>query len=400
MNAPESQAPIEAIQRRFRAVEPTLNERTRRLWAAAEANAWGYGGIALVHRATGISIQSIRRGIAQLREEPDRALDPGRQRRHGAGRKRLQDQDSTLLADLLALVNPPASDDLEPPLRWTTDGLHTLKSALAQKGHAISHQSVSTRLRELGYRLDSARKPRADTSHLDRDAQFEYINARTTAMLAAGQPVLTVACSQKESLGPGPEEVLVLDYLQQGNATTTPRGVCDLAGDPSFVAVAMDDDAAAFAVAQIAFWWERVGKGMFPIATDLQVFTDEEGRISRRSRLWKLSLQALADSTGLRVHLSHFPPATTKWSRIAHRLFRFIRRNGPGRFQYLFEVVVSLVGSATTSLDSVTDAVLERGTSLIKIVPSVDALSDLNLVAHEFHGAWNYSIAPRPAPPP
>jgi transposase len=411
----ESAEHIATIKSKYIALKEHLNEKSQRLWAAAEAAAIGAGGISRVHQATGISKTTIRSGLRELSIPPEQTSPQARStenassrlRRPGGGRKPLQDKDPTLLADLEELLEPDTRGDPESALRWCSKSLHKLKAALHEKGHSISHQSVSTLLSKMGYSLQANKKTKEGSCHPDRNAQFSYVNERTKAMQALGQPVISVDCKKKELVGEfknagrewhkkgQPDEVLVYDFVDRGEGKAIPYGIYDVTKNRGFVNVGMDHDTAAFAVASIGLWWERLGKAMYPEASQLQIMADGGGSNSSRSRLWKLCLQELADSTGLTLHVCHFPPGTSKWNKIEHRLFSFISLNWRGRPLVSFEVVVSLIGSVRTQAGLVVDAVLDRGLYPTKIIVSDDELASVRLLGHDFHREWNYTIEPR-----
>ncbi len=330
-----------------------------------------------------------------------------RLRRPGGGRKSLQDKDPTLIADLEELLEADTRGDPESALRWCSKSLHKLKVALQEKGHSISHQSVSTLLVKRGYSLQANKKTKEGSCHPDRNAQFGYVNERTKAMQSLRQPVISVDCKKKELVGEfknagrewhkkgQPDEVLVYDFVDRGEGKAIPYGIYDVTKNRGFVNVGMDHDTAAFAVASIGLWWERLGKAMYPEARQLQIMADGGGSNSSRSRLWKLCLQELADSTGLTLHVCHFPPGTSKWNKIEHRLFSFISLNWRGRPLVSFEVMVSLIGSMRTQAGLVVDAVLDRGVYPTKIAVSDEELASVRLLGHDFHREWNYTIEPR-----
>jgi transposase len=394
----ESAEHIATIKSKYVALKDHLNEKSQRLWAATEAAAIGTGGISRVHQGTGISKTTIRSGLREL-STPSEQTSPQaetaenvspRLRRPGGGRKSLQDKDPTLIADLEELLEADTRGDPESALRWCSKSLHKLKAALQEKGHSISHQSVSTLLGKRGYSLQANKKTKEGSGHPDRNAQFGYVNERTKAMQALGQPVISVDCKKKELVGEfkntgrewhkkgRPDEVLVYDFVDLGQGKAIPYGIYDVTQNRGFVNVGMDHDTAAFAVASIGLWWERLGKPMYAEATQLQIMADE-----------------LADSTGLTLHVCHFPPGTSKWNKIEHRLFSFISLNWRGRPLVSFEVVVSLIGSVRTQAGLVVDAVLDRGIYPTKIVVSDDELASVCLLGHDFHREWNYTIEPR-----
>jgi transposase len=396
----------EAITARFQLLAGQLDERGMRLWAAAEARACGWGGTSAVSRATGIARSTISRGRGEL-ERAER-LEPGRVRRPGGGRKRLADTDPTLLEDLERLVDPESRGDPELPLRWTAKSLRTLARELRELGHRISSpSSVAPLLRRLGYSLQSNRKSREGSSHPDRDAQFRHINETVKAALAAGQPAISVDTKKKELVGDfknagrewrpkgEPELVRVHDFKDPELGKAIPYGIYDLASDEGWVQVGIDRDTAQFAVASIRSWWEQLGRKRYPEASTLQITADCGGSNGNRTRLWKLELQTLADETGLRVSVCHFPPGTSKWNKIEHRLFSFITKNWRGRPLVSLETIVNLIAATTTRSGLEVYARLDEGTYPDKIKVSDAELAQIRLEGHEFHPEWNYTISPR-----
>jgi hypothetical protein len=407
MNALEKANHQVIIHNKYLALKDTFNQRTRRLWAATEALALGNGGITVVQKATGIGWRAIHHGIQELTKPDENILPLPKIRRPGAGRKRLIQTDATLLEDLKEIINPATRGDPESPLCWCSKSLHQIKGALVEKGHCISHQSVGTLLVEIGYSLQSNKKNKEGASHPDRDGQFRYINERTLTLQARNQPVISVDCKKKESVGNfknggrewhkkgEPEEVLVHDFIHQGSGKAIPYGVYDVSKNVGFVNVGVDHDTAAFAVTSIRTWWDRLGKVAYPEASELQIMADGGGSNSSRSRLWKVCLQEFSDASGLRIHVCHFPPRTSKWNKIEHRLFSFISMNWRGRPLVSHEVIVSLIGSVRTSSGLHVDAVLDLGIYPTKLVVSDALLSSVRLERHAYHGEWNYTIEPR-----
>jgi len=315
-----------AIGERFRALAGELNERQRRLWAAAEARSYGRGGIAATARATGMHVETIRLGIREL--ESGETLAPGRVRRPGGGRKSLTEKDATLLGDLERLVDADSRGDPERPLRWTAKSVRKLADELRELGHELHFTSVAKLLRGLGYSLQANVKTKEGSRHADRDAQFEQINETVEAALAAGEPVISVDTKKKELVGefknPGrewrpkgcPIPVRVHDFKDKQLGKAIPYGVYDLAQDSGWVAVGVDHDTAQFAVASIAGWWQQLGRQRYPHASTLTITADCGGSNGNRTRLWKTELQRLADETGLAIRVCHLPPGTSKWNKI------------------------------------------------------------------------------------
>jgi hypothetical protein len=395
----------EAIGERFRALAGELDERRRRLWAAAEARSCGFGGIAAVARATGISEGTIRRGLKEL--AAGERLEPGRVRRAGGGRRPLTETDPTLLQDLERLLEADTRGDPESPLRWTAKSVRQLAAALRELGHRVHFASVAKLLRALGYSLQSNRKAKEGASHPDRDAQFEHINATARAAITAGEPVISVDTKKKELVGDfknggrewrpkgEPELVRTHDFKDKQLGKAIPYGVYDLANNEGWVQVGIDHDTAQFAVASIRSWWQHLGAERFPDATTLTITADCGGSNGNRTRLWKTELQRLADDTGLAVRVCHFPPGTSKWNKIEHRLFSFISINWRAKPLISRQVIIELIASTTTSTGLKVYARLDERTYPDKVkVPDAE-LAAVQIDRHPFHPEWNYTIKPR-----
>ncbi len=398
----------EAIAARYARLAGTLDERSRRAVAASEALTLGWGGIATVSRATGLSRKAIRSGIAELRGAVPGAA-PGRVRRPGGGRKPLVVGDPTVRADLERLVAPTTRGDPESPLRWTSKSLRKLAAALRAAGHRVSHQWVAEALRDLGYSLQGNRKTREGSGHPDRDAQFAHINAAAEAALAAGTPVISVDTKKKELVGDfknggrewqpegRPEEVRMHDFALPALGRVSPYGVYDLAANAGWISVGIDHDTAEFAVATIRRWWAGAGRARYPAARRLLITADGGGSNGARVRLWKWALQRLADETGLTIAVCHFPPGTSKWNTIEHRLFSFITQNWRGKPLVSYAVILNLIAATTTTTGLTVESYLDTNT-----YPAGQKLSDaqmatLQLTRDAFHGEWNYTLAPRAA---
>jgi len=415
-----------AIRRKFEAVRPFLNERLRRVWAASEAQALGRGGVQLVAAATGVARSTIGRGLDEVREAAGRAVGsvagspadplappPGsrRQRRLGGGRTALTQRDPTLLAALDALVEPTARGDPQSPLRWTTKSVRVLAAELTAQGHPVSPASVATLLHGMDYSLQAPRKTTEGTDHPDRDAQFRHINDQTKDFQARGQPVVSVDAKKKELVGnyknggrewrPAgqPEPVRVHDFPDTVLGKATPYGVYDLTANEGWVSVGTDHDTATFAVDTLHRWWQQMGRLTYSEATDLLLQADSGGSNSSRSRLWKVEVQRFADTTGLRVHVCHFPPGTSKWNKIEHRLFAHITQNWRGRPLVSHDVIVNLIGHTTTRHGLRVQAELNTQPYPTGTKVSDATLHAVHLTPASFHGDWNYTIAPRPPAP-
>ena len=393
-----------AIRQRFLELRPALNERGRRLWAASEAKALRYGGITLVARATGLSRRAIHAALNEL--HAGTTLPPGRVRRAGAGRKPLTAAQPGLLAALEALVEPTARGDPDSPLRWTCKGVRRLAAALRGQGFRIGRQTVTALLRELGYSLQANRKTREGSRHPDRDAQFEYIAARVRRFQRRGQPVISVDTKKKELVGDfknggrewrakgQPEEVRVHDFMDKRLGKAIPYGVYDLAANAGWVSVGIDHDTAAFAVETIRRWWRHMGQPLYPRATALLITADGGGSNSCRNRLWKVALQRLADELGVAISVCHFPPGTSKWNKIEHRLFSQIAVNWRGRPLTSLEVIVQLIGDTRTETGLQVRAELDNSCYPTGTKVTDEELAAVKLRRAKFHGEWNYTVCP------
>jgi hypothetical protein len=395
---------ITPIREKYRALRPVLNERSRRLWAASEARAAGRGGFTAVVRATGMSPQTVARGLRELdSKEP---LAPERVRRAGGGRKSAKSIDPELMGVLERLVEPASRGDPESPLRWTCKSTRRLASELQAAGHKVSHTLVAQLLRDDGFSLQGNRKTREGKTHPDRDAQFEFINARAARRLARKEPVISVDTKKKELVGDykdsgrewhrhgKPEEVRVHDFLDRGQTKAIPYGVYDVGRNLGWVSVGVDHDTAAFAVNTIRRWWRRMGKRLYPRARSLMVTADGGGSNGTRVRLWTWELQRFADESGLTLHVSHLPPGTSKWNKIEHRLFSFISQNWRGQPLLTHATIVNLIAATTTGMGLRVRCELDRGRYPKSIPVSDEQMASVQLTPSSFHGDWNYSIRP------
>ena len=399
---------VARIRRKYKSLGPVLNERTRRLWAAAEAEAIGYGGISRVVSATGLSWPTVVKGMAELEgQRAGTALGPERIRRPGGGDKRLKDKDPTLLADLDALVEPATRGDPMAPLRWTCKSTRKLSGELQKQGHKASPQTVAVLLKEQGYSLQANSKTKeGKKSHPDRNAQFEHINRTAKSFGRRGQPVISVDTKKKELVGdyktPGrewrpkgePEPVQMHDFPDPAVGKAIPYGVYDVNGNEGWVNVGIDHDTPDFAVAAIRAWWRNMGSRRYAEATDLMITADSGGSNAARSRGWKMALQRLADETGIRITVAHFPPGTSKWNKIEHRMFCHISQNWRGRPLLTHDVVVSLIANTTTQAGLTIKAKLDTRSYPTGIEISPAQFETLNLALDRFHGDWNYVITP------
>jgi hypothetical protein len=344
----------QSIKGKYEALKGELDERARRIWAAAEAVSLGHGGIAAVARATGLAESTIRVGKTELAQPSQGAAPMRRIRRQGGGRKPLSRQDQGLLAALDALVEPMARGAPMSPLRWTCKSTRRLAKELCQQGHQVSHAKVAQLLKKLNYSLQGTRKTREGSAHPDRNGQFGYINARVRDFQQRGQPVISIDTKRKELVGDFanggreyqpqgcPEEVRVHDFIDKHLGKAIPYGVYDMTQNCGWVSVGLDHDTAEFAVATVRQWWQRMGRKMYSEARQLLINADGGGSNGSRSRLWKVELQRFSDATGLEVSVSHFPPGTSKWNKIEHCLFCHISANWRGRPLVSHEVIVNL----------------------------------------------------------
>jgi hypothetical protein len=402
----------EDVRQRFRSLSTFLDERMRRLVAAAESAAIGYGGVSVVARATGVSRRAITEGMRELSQQKmsrEPLPSQSRIRRKGAGRKRTVDKDPSLREDLDRLVDPATRGDPESPLRWTCKSVRILAEELRREGHAVSHQTVAELLHEMDYSLQANQKKLEGSQHADRNQQFEYINRKAQRYLKQGEPVISVDTKKKELVGdfknPGrewqpqgqPEKVRVHDFeiRQPENGKVAPYGVYDLGRNAGWVSVGVDHDTAEFAVESIRRWWRWMGSRSYLKATRLLITADSGGSNGARVRLWKWELQQLADETGLEIAVCHFPPGTSKWNKIEHRLFSFISQNWRGKPLVSHQVIIDLIAATTTTTgltvkSKIDTNIYERGLRI-----SDQQMAELQLQREKFHGDWNYKLLPR-----
>ena len=396
-----------AIRQRYQVLADVADERVRRLMVAAEALAIGRGGQLAVARATGVSRTMIQRGIREVRH-PELQASKGRVRRPGGGRKAMVVLDPTLRDDLERLVEPTSRGDPESPLRWTCKSVRKLAAELSAQGHQTSHRMVAELLHDLGYSLQANQKTLEGSDHPDRNAQFEYLNGAVQQQLWAGEPTISVDTKKRELIGPfknggrelrpkgEPEQVLTHDFIIRELGRVSPYGVYDLAQNEAWVSVGVDHDTAAFAVESIRRWWWSMGFAVYPKATRLLITADAGGSNGYRLRLWKLELQKLADETGLEIAVCHFPPGTSKWNKIEHRLFSAITQNWRGKPLVSHEVVVNLIGATTTTTGLTVRSELDPNHYPAGRVVTDDELSTIHIRRDAFHGDWNYALLPRP----
>ena len=393
------------IKQRYELMAGHLNEHQRRLWAGAEARVLGWGGIGQVLRATGLSRGVVAAGRREL-SQPDWRIGGDRVRRPGGGRKRLTVRDPTLKADLERLVEPTSRGEPDSPLRWTCKSTRELTAALRQQGHPVSHTVVAELLHRLDYSLQANRKVREGGSEPDRDAQFAHINAVVVRYQAEGQPVISVDAKKRELIGPFKNAgrdwhpkgrapaVNVYDFPNLSEGKALPYGVYDLTENTGWVNVGTDHDTAVFAVASIRQWWATMGQARYPQATRLLITADGGGSNSSRNHLWKWELQRWADESGLTIQVCHFPPGTSKWNKIEHRLFSAITQNWRGQPLVSYETVIQLIGATHTRTGLTVQARLDQHTYPTGIKIGDDQMSRVHLQKAPFHGEWNYTISP------
>lgn len=394
------------VRKKFALLEPILDEQARRLWSAAEAQALGRRGISVVSRATGLSRTTIHQGVKDivgLREK--KALEGKRIRAPGGGRKPIGEHDPTLRQDIERLVQPTTRGDPESPLRWTCKSTRQLATTLQEQGHTVGRQKVADLLSELGYSLQANRKTKEGADNPDRDAQFNYINEQVAAFLQSSQPVISVDTKKKELVGDfknagqewqpqgEPELVKGHDFPDPELGKANPYGVYDQGANVGWLSVGTDHDTAEFAVESIRRWWFKMGRSRYPDATKLLITADCGGSNGYRVRLWKVALQKFSNETGLCISISHFPPGTSKWNKIEHRMFSYISMNWRGRPLISHETIVNLIGSTTTRAGLTINAELDANLYEKGIHVSDEELEMVNLTKAKFHGEWNYSIA-------
>jgi len=395
----------EEVSQRFEALRDVMNERVTRLWAGAEATAIGRGGLALVARATGMSRTTIRAGKREVAGESRGEL--ANVRRKGAGRPRIEIAQPGIKAALELLVDPVTRGDPESPLRWTAKGTRTLSKELEKQGFKASPQKVSNLLTGLGYSMQAASKTLEGDSHPDRNAQFEHINAKVKRFQKRGEPVISIDTKKKENVGefknagrewqPKGAPVLSLthDFPTLGIGKAIPYGIYDVAANKGWVSVGVDHDTPIFAVNTIRTWWKTMGAAQYPSATELLLTADAGGSNSYRSRVWKAELQRFADDIRLPITVVHFPPGTSKWNKVEHRLFSHITMNWRGRPLEDYETIVKLIGSTTTQKGLTVTAQIDRASYKTGVKVSDADMEKLNIVRSKFHGEWNYKLQPR-----
>jgi len=393
---------IKILRRKWRTLAPALDERSRRLWAASEARAIGHGGVSAVAKATGLARRTIYSGLADIK----RPIKKGRLRRAGGGRKAKAVKEPALLDNLKALVAPATRGDPMRPLLWTSLSLRKLSKALERQGRKVCHRVVGQCLGKLGYSLQANQKTREGNQHMDRNAQFEYINKKAGMFIGDHQPLISVDTKKKELVGnfknagrewrprDKPEEVNVHDLIDPKLKRAVPYGIYDINDNTGWVSVGTDHDTAAFAVNAIRRWWKAMGKKRYPNPRGLMVTADGGGSNGYRVRLWKIELQKLANELGFPITVCHLPPGTSKWNKIEHRLFSFITINWRGKPLRSFRTIVQLIAGTTTVEGLTVRAELDEK-KYPKGIKIADAeLANVNIFRHPFHGEWNYTIAP------
>jgi len=401
---------VERIRRQYESLSPIMDERMRRQWAGAEAGGLGRGGVTAVSLATGLARNTVAAGMADLSQRSGQPPEARglRIRRPGGGRKRLTQTDPGLTAILWALVDPATRGHPESPLLWSSKSTSKLAVELARHGHPASDRTVAALLKEEHYSLQANRKTKEGSSHPDRDAQFGYINEQAILALREGRPVVSVDTKKKELVGEyknsgqewrprgQPQEVNVHDFPDKKLGKAIPYGVYDIVNNEGWVSVGTNHDTAEFAAASIGRWWREMGRARFPRATRLMITADGGGSNSSRSRLWKVALQDLADELKLELQVCHFPPATSKWNKIEHKLFCFITKNWRGRPLTSYQAIVNLIASTTSTKGLTVRAALDEHEYPTGRKVTDKELAAVNCTPAEFHGEWNYTIRPRP----
>jgi Rhodopirellula transposase DDE domain len=396
-----------AIRSRFRAIQPSLNEKTRRLFAAAEAKQLGRGGVTAVARATGVSRRAIYAGLSEIRRKPMFHQDGRlRLRQPGAGRKRITDSDESILIDLDALVEPTAKGDPIVSLRWTNKSLKKLAIAMTARGHEVCPMTIHNLLNELGYTLQGNRKEEEGKQHPDRDKQFHYINKQVLACIESGSPAISVDTKKKEKIGNfkavgkewretgNPVRTLTHDFMIPHLGKVNPYGIYDIAHNKGWISLGIDHDTSEFAVATIRRWWMRMGSKQYPKPKRILITADCGGSNGNRVRLWKVELQKLSTRLDLPIQVCHFPPGTSKWNRIEHRLFSFISQNWRGRPLITHAVMLNLIASTTTETGLKVRCELDPKPYAKGIKVPPDQFEMVKIEPASFHGEWNYTILP------
>ncbi|MDR2569581.1 MAG: ISAzo13 family transposase [Oscillospiraceae bacterium] len=393
----------EAIQLRIHSVLPHLNEQQRRIYLGAEAHSIGWGGISKISSLSGVCRRSISNGVKEAGE----AKPESRIRKKGGGRKKDSEKNPQLLLDIKEIITPHTMGNPENPLVWSSKSIRKVANALQKKGYKISHETVRKSMQELGYSLQSNKKTKEGGTHPDRDAQFEHINTLAKEFLAAGDPVISVDCKKKELIGEyknngqewtpvkNPTEVNVYDFADKANGKASPYGVYDIDKNTGWVKVGISGDTAAFAVSTIRSWWEEEGKNLYPESKRLYINADGGGSNGSRNNLWKEELQQFSDNSNLDIYVSHYPPGTSKWNKIEHRLFAYISKNWRAKPLTSLAVIISLIGATTTTKGLIVKAKLDEKLYPTGIKITKKQIKKWNIERNEFHGEWNYILKPK-----
>ena len=396
---------IKKIEQKYEKISPFLDERSRRIWAALEAKDIGYGGQRIVHKATNIAITTIRKGLEEIAVDGEDKERKGRVRKKGGGRKTQAEKDPTLKEKTLTLVEASTKGDPEAPLFWCSKSLRNIEREINKDGHCASHTHIAKVLKQEGYSMQMNRKSKEGGSHVDRDAQFNYISNKTKDFQKRNQPVISVDTKKKELIGEfknngaeyakkgQPTEVNVYDFVNTEKGKAVPYGVYDIAENRGFVNVGVSADTAEFSVNSLRAWWEEMGQALYKNATEIYINADGGGSNGSRVRLWKIELQKFANEIRKTIHVSHFPPGTSKWNKIEHKMFCFISKNWRGRPLVDQVTVVQLIGNTATKDGLKIKAKLDERQYEKGVKISDEELAKVNLIKDDFHGEWNYKIA-------
>jgi len=394
------------IQNRINKVLPLLNERQRRIYLGIEADVIGWGGITKIHQLTGINRQTIASGHKEIKQDAVKNLEQGRIRKKGGGRKTEIAKYPELLQDIIEIISPHILGDPEKPLMWCSKSIRKIRDVLVQRGYQISHETIRKCLQMLGFSLQANKKTKEGGDHPDRDSQFEHINAVAKEFLVAGDPVISVDCKKKELIGEYknngqewapvgcPIEVNTYDFVDKTNGKAAPYGVYDIGNNRGWVSVGISSDTASFAVSTINSWWEGEGRELYPASKRLYINADGGGSNGSRNKLWKEELQKFSNQHNLEIHVSHFPPGTSKWNKIEHRLFSQISKNWRAKPLTSLLVILSLIGATTTNTGMVVKAVLDEKQYQTGIKITDEQIKKWNIEKNEFQGKWNYIIKP------
>ena len=396
---------VSTYQNKYKELLPQLNERARRLIAAADAKALGHGGVKIIHNASGISKKTIIKGKKELTAGSH--LPENRSRRKGGGRKKVTDKDKTIQEDLRKLVSDSTRGDPESPLRWTCKSTRVLAEVLKEQGHKITHPTVASLLKADNYSLQANVKVKEGSNHPDRDEQFRYINKLSKEYIEAGNPVISVDSKKKELVGNyknngktwlpkgRPIEVNVHDFPDKKKGKAVPYGIYDISENQGYVNVGIDHNTAEFAAESIRRWWKYLGRERYANSKNLMITADAGGSNGYRLRLWKKELQKIADEIGMDITVCHFPPGTSKWNKIEHRLFSFISINWKGKPLTDYKVIIDSIASTNTKKGLKVYAVLDENKYELRKKVSDMEMAALQIFSHEFHGEWNYSVKSR-----